>query len=334
VVVGAVSADLFLPAGLFPRRAERTLLVRRGESLHQVAVEMQKLGLLRGTTSFIVLARLLALDRRIKAGQYTFRVGTTVPALLHAFARGMSGQNLFTIPEGLTVRQTAHMLSNHLGIEWTTFDSLARDSAFAASLGVPRPPLEGYLHPDTYEFLPGTPAELALRTMVERTMEVLRSETAALDSLPLDIELGDVLTLASIVEAEAGTDEERPRIAAVYLNRLKRGHRLQADPTVGYGIFERPRSRLTLRDLLKHTPYNTYLYSGLPPTPICNPGRPSIRAVLQPTPGSEEFYFVARGDGRHYFSRTYAEHLRAIRRVRTRGDSARAATPETPTPPG
>ena len=322
VAAGAVFYQLFLPAGPFPRRDERTLLVRRGQSLHQVATEMKRMGLLNGTTSFLVLARLLAVDRHIKAGQYTFRLGTTVPGLLQGFVRGMSGQSLVTIPEGLTLQETALMLSNHLGISWTTFDSLARDTHFVHSLGVSAPTLEGYLFPDSYEFLPGTEAEVALRDMVAHGKQLLLDETVGIDSLPMNMTLHQVLTLASIVEAEAGTDQERPRIAAVYLNRLRTGQRLQADPTVGYGIDMRPRSRLTLRDLQRQSPYNTYLYAGLPPTPNCNPGRQSIRGVLNPTPGSREFYFVARGDGRHFFSTSYKEHLEAIRRVRQLQEAA------------
>lgn len=328
LAAGVVLYDLFLPAGPFPRREERSLLVRRGQSLHEVATEMKRLGLLRGTTSFLVLARATGVDRHVKAGQYSFRLGTTVPQLLHAFARGMSGLSLVTIPEGLTIQETALLLANHLGIAWATFDSLARDTAFVRALGVSGSTLEGYLFPDTYEFLPGTEPEVALRDMVGRSREVLTQETTGLDSLPLDMSLAQVLTLASIVEAETGTQVERPRIAAVYLNRLRRGQRLQADPTVGYGIGLRPRVRLSLRDLQRRSPYNTYLYAGLPPGPICSPGRASIRAVLNPTPGSRELYFVARGDGRHIFSESYRQHLEAIRRARSAADSTRADTLE------
>jgi UPF0755 protein len=240
----------------------------------------------------------------------------------------MSGLSLVTIPEGLTIQETALLLANHLGIAWATFDSLARDTAFVRALGVSGSTLEGYLFPDTYEFLPGTEPEVALRDMVGRSREVLTQETTGLDSLPLDMSLAQVLTLASIVEAETGTQVERPRIAAVYLNRLRRGQRLQADPTVGYGIGLRPRVRLSLRDLQRRSPYNTYLYAGLPPGPICSPGRASIRAVLNPTPGSRELYFVARGDGRHIFSESYRQHLEAIRRARSAADSTRADTLE------
>ena len=126
------------------------------------------------------------------------------------------------------------------------------------------------------------------------------------------------VTLASIVEREAAIPAEQPVIASVYLNRLAMGMRLQADPTVGYAIGGRPRTRLLFRDLRVDSPFNTYLYQGLPPGPICNPGRASIAGVIDPLPGLKELYFVADGTGRHIFSRSYEEHLARIRQVRTR----------------
>jgi UPF0755 protein len=127
-----------------------------------------------------------------------------------------------------------------------------------------------------------------------------------------------VLTLASIVEAEAVMNYERPRIARVYRNRLQRGMKLQADPTVGYALGRGPRTRLYLRNLHVDSPFNTYLHEGLPPGPICNPGRLSIEAVLTPNTESNELYFVARGQGRHLFADTYQQHLANIRAVRQR----------------
>jgi len=328
VVVGfAVAADLFVPAGPFPPDERRVVLVRRGQTLSQVARELKRVGLIHGTTSFHVLARLMKLDRKIKAGQYSFRLGTSVPELLRMFARGMSGLSLVTIPEGLTLSEVSLLLSNHLGVSASAFDSLGRDPAFLDSLGVDAPTLEGYLAPDSYEFLPGTSPEVAMRTMAARQREVLLAAAAGRDSLPLEMSLHEVLTLASIVESEAQVDAERPIIASVYLNRLMKGMRLQADPTVAYALGRRPGSRVYLSHLRNNSPYNTYLYEGLPPGPICNPGKASIRAVLNPDPGVDALFFVADGRGRHVFARTYREHLENIRRVRgAQGDSDPAAT--------
>jgi UPF0755 protein len=156
--------------------------------------------------------------------------------------------------------------------------------------------------------------------MALRTLGHLRN-AAGTDTLPLGMTFHEVLTLASIVESEAGVDEERPRIAQVYLNRLRMGMRLQADPTVAYGIGMVPRSRLRYSHLIKESPFNTYLHEGLPPGPICNPSRASIDAVIRPSPHERELYFVARGQGRHHFARTYEEHLENIRRVRAPRDT-------------
>ena len=338
IVAGlAVASDLFVPAGFFPPRERRVVMVMRGQNLRGVAAELKRVGLLRGSLSFLVLARMMELDRHIKAGQYSFPLGITVPALLRALAYGMSGLNLVTIPEGLTLSEVSLLLSNHLGVPVAAFDSLARDRAFLDSLDVNSSSLEGYLAPDSYEFLPGTSPEVAFRTMAERQQTVLRKATSGRDSLPLGLTVHQILSLASIVESEAMKDDERPRIARVYMNRLERGMKLQADPTVSYGLGRSPHSRVYLGQLRSNTPFNTYLYVGLPPGPICNPGRSSIEAVLQPTADMNELYFVARGDGRHIFARTYAEHLANIREARVlqstpgarsnRGDSLLAMPP-------
>ena len=313
----AVAYDLLLPAGSFPPSERRAVLVERGQSLNHVASELKRVGLLHGTLGFQVLARLMGLDRSIKAGQYSFKLGITVPALLRAFARGMYGLNLVTIPEGLTLGEVNHLLSARLGVPLARFDSLAHERRFLDSLRIDAPSIEGYLDPDTYEFLPGTAPEVAFRTMVNRTNDVLLKAAAGRDSLPLGLSLYQILTLASIVESEAQLEDERRHIARVYLNRLQIGMPLQADPTVAYGIGMRPRSRLFLKDLRTESPFNTYLHEGLPPGPICNPGAASVNAVLSPLPETNrDLYFVASGGGRSLFARTYAQHLHNIREAR------------------
>ena len=322
----AVAADLFLPAGPFPAHERRAILVERGQTLGQVASELQRVGLLRGTLGFQVLARLMRLDRHIQAGQYDFALGTPVPGLLRALASGMGALNLITVPEGLTLQETSALLSRHLGVPAAAFDSLGHDPAFCDSAGVEASSLEGYLGPDTYSFLVGTPPEVALRTMVARQKEVLRRAASGRDSLPLGLSLPQLLVLASIVESEAQRPAERARIARVYLNRLASGMKLQADPTVAYGLGMIPRSRLFLKNLRSASPYNTYLHEGLPPGPICNPGAASIVAALNPVPPEPALYFVARGDGSHLFARSYEEHLANIRRARAlQADAAASA---------
>jgi len=317
MIVGiAVLADLLIPAGLAPPDERRVVLVQRGETLAGIAGELKRQGLIRSTLGFHALARLMRLDRHIQAGQYSIKLGTTVPELLRIFARGMTGLNLVTIPEGLTLTEISLLLSNRLGVPIASFDSLAHNRLFLDSLGIAAPSIEGYLAPDSYEFLPGTLPEVAFRTMVQRTQSILLRAAAGNDSLPLGLSLYQVLTLASIVEAEAMRHDERPRIARVYLNRLEQKMKLQADPTVGYALGRGPRVRLYLRELTVASPYNTYMHLGLPPGPICNPGRASIEGVLNATQGSDELFFVAKGDGRHLFAKTYKEHLANIASVR------------------
>ena len=174
VVLLAPAYDLLLPAGPFPPDARRTVIIERGESLRAIATQLQRAGLLRSPVGFLVLARLMKLDRHLKAGQYAIRTGTTVPAILRALSRGMYGLDLLTIPEGLTMREVTALLAPRLGVHASVIDSLAHDPALLDSLGVPAPSLEGYLAPDSYEWLPGTAPEVALRTMVEHTRDRLQ----------------------------------------------------------------------------------------------------------------------------------------------------------------
>jgi len=321
----APAYDLFLPAGWHPPSDRRTVVIERGQSLHEIATELQRVGLIRSQVGFLVLSRLMQLDRTVKAGQYSFRVGITVPALLRALDKGMFGLNLVTIPEGLMVSETANLIERQVGIRAAAIDSLAKDPAMLDSLEVSAPSLEGWLAPDSYEWLPGTSPEVVLRTMVARTRERVQHATAGYDSLPLGMNAHEVLTLASIVESESKANEERPHIARVYLNRLDRGMLLQADPTVGYALGRGPRSRLTFKDLRVESPYNTYRHEGLPPGPICSPGLSAIEAVMHATQSTNDLYFVANGMGRHIFSPTYEGHLANIAFVKGKKAAAEAA---------
>ncbi len=318
VTLLAPAYDLLLPAGYRPPRSRRTVVIERGQSLHEIALELQRVGVIRSQIGFLVLARAMHLDRSVKAGQYSFRLGMTVPALLRALDRGMYGLNLVTVPEGLMVSETAALIERQVGISAAAIEALALDPTLLDSLEVGAPSLEGWLAPDSYEWLPGTSAEVVLRTMVARTRERVQRATAGFDSLPLGMNAHEVLTLASIVESESHAREERPHIARVYLNRLERGMLLQADPTVGYALGRGPRSRLTFKDLRVVSPYNTYRHEGLPPGPICSPGLAAIEAVMTATPGANDLYFVARGEGRHIFAPTYEQHLANIAAVRGR----------------
>ena len=232
----------------------------------------------------------------LKAGQYRFYRGESVPSILRKLTRGMHGLNLVVIPEGLTLKQVARLFEKkEIIADRERFIELCADTSLMNALGVPGPTIEGYLYPSSYSFLPDTDEEVLIRRMVRETQRVLDEEMAANTPVSHELTGHEVLTLASIVEAEAARAEERWRIAAVYLNRLRIDMRLQADPTVAYALGGY-RARLYYSDLKVKSPYNTYRNKGLPPGPIGNPGRAAIHAVLNPMPGEQRA--VLRGSGR------------------------------------
>lgn len=322
LVLGLVARDVLFPSGFTRTREARTMFVRPGANIDEIARDLVALGLLKSPFAFSILARLTRTDRQLKAGQYTFHKGDSVVSILTVFVRGMSGQNLITVPEGQTAKDIARLLETRLGTDSEAFLAAVADSALGAEAGAPPgATLEGYLFPETYAFLPTTAPTTIVRTMALKTRRVLDEEVARGGPIAVELTPHEILTLASIVEAEAMRAVERPRIASVYLNRLRRRMLLQADPTVQYALGGH-RARIFYSDLRVQSPYNTYLNVGLPPGPIGNPGRASIAAVLNPTPGSRELFFVARGDGTHIFSETGEQHLAAVARVRaTRGAS-------------
>jgi UPF0755 protein len=271
--------------------------------------------------AFKLMARLRGVDRTVHAGVYEFPAGTTPWKALTMLSTGQKAALRFTVPEGLTIPDVAAVAAEKLGIRADSFLAAAHDSGFAtALLGLPVPSFEGFLRPETYVL----PADIKARELVRVMAEGFKSEwqpgwTARLDSLKMDrLEL---VTLASIVEGEARVDDERETIAGVYHNRLRIGMALQADPTVQYAISLKTgkrKSRLFIRDYGFQSPYNTYLHPGLPPGPVNSPSRRSIEAALYPA-NVPYLYFVADATGRHVFSRTYNEHLRAIRKIRAAG---------------
>lgn len=267
---------------------------------------------------FKLRARLSGADRRVHAGPYAASRGISTGALLAMLAEGRTAAVRVTIPEGLTIAEVADIASQDLGVPADSFIAAARDSALANSFGIAAPSLEGFLHPDTYLLAQSASAQDLVALMVKQFDASWKPEwTARLDSVHMS--RLEVVTLASIVEGEAKADEERETIAGVYLNRLRIGMALQADPTVQYAIQlatgER-KQRLYTKDYRTPSPYNTYLHPGLPPGPVNSPSLRSIEASLYPA-DVPYLYFVARPDGHHIFSRTYQEHLRAIREARS-----------------
>ena len=296
-----------------------------GASMKVAADSLDRAGVIGSPRLFRLYAKLRGSDRAVKAGTYVLRPDASWEAMLGSLREGRGLVNTVLIPEGFTLAQIQEQLVAKLGVPADSVMAAAIDTAHLRRLDLPTPTVEGYLFPDTYFFPPGTSARTAVATMVRRFEQRWRAEwDARLDSLA--ITRHDVMTLASIVEREARLAEERPVIAAVYWNRLRKGMLLQADPTVQYAL-PQYQSRLLNRHLDVKSPYNTYRNKGLPPGPIASPGVASIQATLYPT-AVPFLYFVAYPDGHHEFRVRLEDHQAAARLAR-RAWRARAQTPAT-----
>ncbi len=295
--------------------------IPEGASSREISRLLEEQGIIRSSRLFELLSRVEGIDDSLKAGYYLLDPAMPLPAVLDQLAAGRVATRRAFIPEGFNLREIGARLEVEGIGSAQRFIELASDerlvyganSPLTALVGSrPTPSLEGYLFPDTYQLAVGDEA-LAIRTMVDRFLQVAEEMQLAQRAQAMGMTVHQVVTLASIVEKEAVLDEERPLIAAVFLNRLARNMPLQADPTVKY-VMEQPRVRLTYADLRIDSPYNTYRYRGLPPGPIASPGRASLEAVLQPA-NVDYLYFVADGRGGHVFSRTFNQHVRARQRL-------------------
>jgi UPF0755 protein len=289
------------------------LTIRKGSPFREAAESLATHGVVRSARLFALYGKLRGHDRSLRYGTYVLRREMTWEQTLDALRAGRGIVHTITIPEGYTIAEIAPMVAEALDLPMDSITAAVRDTALRHRLDVPTRTIEGYLFPDTYTFADRTSARDAVRSMVDRFEKVWKPEwNERLREIKLSRH--DVVTLASIVEKEVRRGEERPVVAAVYLNRLKIGMELQADPTVTYALGKRP-GRVTFKDLRVKSPYNTYRVRGLPPGPIASPGQASLEAALYPARVSYR-YFVAAPDGHHEFRRTYAEHVAAIEMVR------------------
>jgi UPF0755 protein len=315
VVLGVTTTYLtFFASNTSSFASERTVVIPRGASFKAVLDSLEFSGVLRLRWTLNLSGRVLGLTKTMKVGKYIFPRGLSNIEILNDLAEGKS-RILVTlpVPEGWRMERIALQCGKILGIDTQRFISLCDNSTFRKELGVEASSIEGYLMPDTYKFLWQVSEEEIIERMVG-DFQKFYADSLKKRQEELRFSLNEILALASIVEGEAVLDRERPIIAGVYLNRLKKRMRLEADPTVQYAIPDGHR-RLTYSDLRYNSPYNTYLNYGLPPGPINSPGRKSILAVLYPEKHSY-FYFVADGTGGHLFSRTYAEHQKAVKAYR------------------
>lgn len=296
--------------------AEIVVVIPHGSSLSAVARALEDAGVIRSARAFKLLARLRGVADALRAGEYALAPSLPPAAVLARIASGEVMMHRLVLPEGLRMEEIAARIEDAGLGSATEFLAVAKDPAIPGAFGVEGEDLEGYLFPETYELARGVPARDLARMMVEHFQSVwLGIEPTA---RARGLSMREVVVLASLVEKETGAPEERPLIAAVFLNRLRIGMRLETDPAVIYGIadFDGNLRRVHLEDA--SNPYNTYAHGGLPPGPIANPGAAALRAVVEPAQ-AEYLYFVARKDGTHQFSRTYTEHVRAVNRFQRNG---------------
>ena len=285
--------------------------VERGSTLKGAARDMAQAGVVQQPWAFVLLARFKGAAADIKAGSYALNAPVTPLDLLRKITAGETVLGKLTVPEGWTFAEMRRALDAHPGLRHDTagMDAAQLLKALGAAAGHP----EGRFFPDTYFFDLGS-SDLALYRRAYATMRQQLDAAWAARAPGLPYRTPDeVLTMASIIEKETGAPEERPQIAAVFINRLRIGMRLQTDPTVIYGLGERFDGNLRTEDLLTDTPYNTYTRAGLPPTPIALPGAAALRAAVNPE-RSRALYFVAKGGGRHEFSDHLEAHNRAVNR--------------------
>lgn len=297
-----------------PVTGVREFTVEEGWHLQQVADALEKQGIIASATWFYWIWRVQEAGS-VQAGDYRFEAGETPYGVMHRLKTGQVVQNRLVIPEGMTVKDVARLMR---AAGWADAEKELINPSLVSRLGIPAPSLEGWLFPETYFFRRKDSLHAMLTRMVEQTRQVLADEWA---SRPAEhtLDTYQTLILASVVEKETGDKDERPLIARVFLNRLKKNMRLDSDPTVIYGIADFD-GNITRKHLTTPTPFNTYTRLGLPPTPICNPGREAIHAVLHPV-ASEALFFVASGEGKHVFANSLAEHRKNVDKYQKKNGS-------------
>jgi UPF0755 protein len=316
LLVILVAAEIYHEFGV-PHRGwaePRPFTVNRGEALVDVLDRLESEGIIRSSLPLRFLARIKGWDARVRAGRYMIGANMAPAEILETLVKGPRLLQRVTLPEGLRMEESFAILSDSLEVPLRSLQEAAGDTTWLLSLGLPVSRLEGYLYPETYFFDPGTPERKVVEHLVHSARDYFTPERER-RARDLGMTLHEIVTLASIIEAEAKVGEERPRIAAVFHNRLRNQLPLQADPTVQYAVGkvgEPP----TSEDLETPSPYNTYLVQGLPPGPINSPGAASLDAALWPLESCTDLYFVAHPDGSHIFSRTLAEHEAARARMR------------------
>ncbi len=292
-----------------------TVTIEPGEGFRTTALKLNDLGLIQSPLRFRLLARFSGVHRKIKAGEYQLYGTMTPRQIINTLVEGKVLLYRVTIPEGFTLQQIAQTVAQAGFGDADTFYRLATDPEVVREQKLEGESLEGYLFPDTYYFPKNFPQEKIIDVMTQRFRDDI-SDAWLARADTLNLTLHQVVTLASIIEKETGTPAERPLIASVFHNRLKKGMRLETDPTVIYGIKDFD-GNLTRKHLRTPTPYNTYVIKGLPPGPIASPGHAALEAALYPAE-TDYLFFVSRKDRTHQFSSNLEDHREAVRKYQLR----------------
>jgi UPF0755 protein len=316
VLVGVlVGAYLYYIPHQSPDFGNKTkyFIVNRGDTVYDIGHKLYRMGAVSGEFNFIVFSRLLGHSRKLKSGRYAIEPKTSMADIFRILTEGAAVPFNITIPEGLTVAQTADLLEHQLNFDKDEFLRICSERVLLDSLNITTDDLEGYLFPNTYNFFYDESPQRVVNKMTNYFFASL-PDSFEQKAKRLDLSFYEAVIMASLIEKEAMLDNERPLISAVYHSRLKKRMRLQCDPSVIYGLggLNRP---LYYKDLEIDSPYNTYKYYGLPPGPICSPGKASLKAAVNPAL-VDYLYFVAKGDGSHVFSVTNREHINAKNRVK------------------
>jgi UPF0755 protein len=307
----AISFALFLYAPASLSRDEVVVDVPSGTTFRSVTHILHEAGLLKSERKFLVLAKLRNAGSRIKSGELKFYKNMNPMEVLDNLLHGVPVTYTFTVPEGFNTYQMAQMFEEKGLIKHAAdFVSATRDKQFLKELGVKADSLEGYLFPETYTVEKVKDVKSLIKLMYKKYRETFTPQMVE-KAHELGFSEHEIVTMASIIEKETGAVDERRTVASVFYNRLKKGMRLQSDPTTIYGMWDNYRGNITRDDLQRYTPYNTYKVFGLPAGPIASPGKASIMAALYPNK-TNYLFFVSRNDGTHVFTEDYGKHQKAV----------------------
>lgn len=290
-------------------QSSQVIIIYPNENLASIAQKLATNKIISDPKIFLFWAKVLKYDRKIKAGRYRFLTNQRTLKVLKELSRGQESKLLITIPEGYNIKDIAKLLAQQGICAEQSFLNACHDKKLLDSLNINNSTVEGYLYPDTYDFMFGAEPKEIICRMVKRFWQIFTE--LSINRIENKKYIDSIVTLASIIEKEAKIDSERPIIASVFYNRLKAKMPLQSCATVQY-ILPHRKENLSIEDTKIDSPYNTYIYLGLPPSPICNPGKASILAAIKPAKTQYRFFAVDE-NGHHRFSKTFSEHQQFVK---------------------